>query len=220
MGRVRSRMSRRVDQYGPARQCDRMQPLVADWIKHIHLARQLTTPGERYSFFASVSRGEFVALFRGVYIRASLWNAMSWDPRYRARVKAASLDVPPDTVFSHSSAAALWRLPFVGPGSVHSFSGWCRSSGCCTAPNDASSGVSASYVDPPGRPDSRTRWDGGDARRLDGPESDSVQRRQGRSTGRVGEPRKHGVLGDLDAAIADCFGWSERSCLHGRLLVV
>jgi hypothetical protein len=91
-----------------------MQPLAADWIDHIHLTRQLTTPGERYSFFASVSRGEFVALFRGVYIRASLWNALSLDQRYRARVKAASLVVSPDTVFSHYSAAALWRLPLVG----------------------------------------------------------------------------------------------------------
>jgi len=84
-----------------------MQPIAADRIDHIHLTRQLTSPGEPYPFFASVSRGEFVALFRGVYIRAPLGNAMSLDDRYRARVKAASLVVPPDTVFSHHSAAAL-----------------------------------------------------------------------------------------------------------------
>jgi hypothetical protein len=88
---------------------------------HIYLTRQLTTPGERYSFFASVSRGELIAMFRGIYIRAPLWNAMSLDQRYRARVTAASLVVPPDTVFSHYSAAALWRLPLVGhwPIKVH-----------------------------------------------------------------------------------------------------
>ena len=102
--------SRHVNQYGPTRQCERMQPIAADRIDHIHLTRQLTSPGEPYPFFASVSRGEFVALFRGVNIRATLGNAMSLDQRYRARVKAASLVVPPDTVFSHHSAAALWRL--------------------------------------------------------------------------------------------------------------
>jgi hypothetical protein len=86
----------------------------ADWIDHIHLSSQLLNPGDRYGFFASVARGELVALFPGVYIRAPLWNGLSQDQKYRARVKAASLVVPPDTVFSHHSAAALWRLPLVG----------------------------------------------------------------------------------------------------------
>ena len=86
----------------------------ADWIDHIHLTRQLPTPGERYAFFVSAARGELVALFPGVYIQASLWNALSGDQRYRARVKAVSLAAPDDTVFSHHSAAALWRLPLVG----------------------------------------------------------------------------------------------------------
>jgi len=85
-----------------------------DWIDHIHISSQLRIPGERYEFFASVARGELVALFPGVYIRALLWNSLSQDQKYRARVKAASLVVPPDTVFSHHSAAALWRLPLVG----------------------------------------------------------------------------------------------------------
>ncbi len=46
---------------------------------------------------------------------------MSLDQRYRARVQAASLVVPSDTVFSHYSAAALWRLPLVDqwPTRVH-----------------------------------------------------------------------------------------------------
>lgn len=91
-----------------------MPTLTADWIDHIHLSSQLPTPGERYKFFASVARGELVALFPGVYMRAPLWNALSLDQKYLARVKAASLVVPPDTVFSHHSAAALWRLPLVG----------------------------------------------------------------------------------------------------------
>jgi len=91
-----------------------MPPLTADWIDHIHLTRQLPTPGERSAFFASVERGELVALFPGVYIRVSLWNALSGDQRYRARVKAVSLIAPVGTVFSHHSAAALWRLPLVG----------------------------------------------------------------------------------------------------------
>ncbi len=98
-----------------------MPSLAADWIDHIHLTRQLVTPGERYAFFVAVARGELVALFRGVYVRALLWDAMSADQRYRARVKAASLVAPFDTVFSHHSAAALWRLPIVGswPSKTH-----------------------------------------------------------------------------------------------------
>lgn len=91
-----------------------MPTSTADWIDHFHLSSQLLTPGERYEFFASVSRDELVALFPGIYIRALLWNALSQEQRYRARVKAASLVVPPGTVFSHHSAAALWRLPLVG----------------------------------------------------------------------------------------------------------
>lgn len=89
--RTLTKVSRHVNQYGPPRQGERMQPIAADRIDHIRLTRQLTSPGERYPFFASVSRGEFVALFRGVYMRAPLGNAMSLDQRYRARVMAASL---------------------------------------------------------------------------------------------------------------------------------
>lgn len=41
--------------------------------------------------------------------------------QYRARIHAAAAILAPDTVFSHESAAALWRLPWVGswPSLVH-----------------------------------------------------------------------------------------------------
>lgn len=91
-----------------------MPQLADDWIDQIHLTRQLLTPGDRSVFFAAVARGELIALFRGVYIEAPLWNVLGEDQKYRARIKAVSLIAHADAVFSHHSAAALWRLPIVG----------------------------------------------------------------------------------------------------------
>ena len=107
-------MGQWITRHRPQAQGVRVHTLTADWIDHLHLTRQLPTAGERYVFFVSVARGELVALFPDVYIRASLWNAFDVDGSYRARVKAASLIAPRGTLFSHHSAAALWRLPFVG----------------------------------------------------------------------------------------------------------
>jgi hypothetical protein len=93
---------------------DSMKSATADWVDHVHLVRQMPTPGERSALFASARRGELVGLFPGVYIDAALWQRMTPAERYRARVKSASLEAPAETVFSHLSAASLWRLPLVG----------------------------------------------------------------------------------------------------------
>jgi hypothetical protein len=85
------------------------------WYDHVFLTRDIASPGERSAFFARTRRGQLVAIYRGVYVEASVWQSMDRHTRYRARVKAASLLAPPETVFSHQSAAALWRLPSVGP---------------------------------------------------------------------------------------------------------
>ncbi|MCU1523618.1 MAG: hypothetical protein JWO18_512 [Microbacteriaceae bacterium] len=85
-----------------------------DWYDHLFLTRDLATPGERSAFFARARRGQVIAIYRGVYVEASEWHSMDRHAQSRARVKAASLLAPPGTVFSHQSAAALWRLPSVG----------------------------------------------------------------------------------------------------------
>jgi hypothetical protein len=90
------------------------KPSALNWQDHLTLTRDLVTPGERSAFFTRARKREFIAVFRGVYVRADLWNAMGPDERYRARVKAAAALADRDLVFAYQSAAAQWRLPWVG----------------------------------------------------------------------------------------------------------
>ncbi len=82
--------------------------------------RHLPTPGLRSEFFARARAGEFIALFRGIHVRADYWHSLDRDEQYRVRVRAVAAS-DPDIVVSHQSAAALWRLPSVGawPRRVH-----------------------------------------------------------------------------------------------------
>ena len=99
-----------------------MANLVAEeWRDHLRLTRDFLTPGERQQFFSQIRRGEFVAVLRGVYVEAELWRRMDSDARHRTRVKAAAARAEHELVFSHHSAVALWRLPWVGrwPSVVH-----------------------------------------------------------------------------------------------------
>ncbi len=50
-----------------------------------------------------------------MYLSAEVWETYDFDTRYRARVFAAAEVTRPGTVFSHDSAAALLRLPGLGP---------------------------------------------------------------------------------------------------------
>lgn len=88
---------------------------MTEWREHIVLAREIETPGERSDFFVRVRRGEFIRLFRGVHIATARWEAMDIDERYRAIVKASAAFAEGDQVYSHASAVALWRLPWIGP---------------------------------------------------------------------------------------------------------
>jgi hypothetical protein len=85
-----------------------------EWQDRLVLTRELSTAGARAAFFASVRRGEFVAVLRGAYMAAEAWAAMAGDEQYRTVVLAAAELLPGMPVFSHYSAAALWRLPMVG----------------------------------------------------------------------------------------------------------
>ncbi|MFV0372826.1 hypothetical protein [Microbacterium sp.] len=66
-----------------------------------------------------VSAGRLVRVRRGVLAPAAGWDELApWD-RYLARVHAVAL-TQPGVVFSHESAAALWRMPVLGdPRVVH-----------------------------------------------------------------------------------------------------
>lgn len=101
--------------------CRMLELDATEWLDHLILTGDLRTPGERNAFYGRVGRGELVRLCRGAYVGASVWSAMDSDARHRALIKAVAALSSPDVVFSHSSAAALWRLPRVDswPGSVH-----------------------------------------------------------------------------------------------------
>jgi hypothetical protein len=82
---------------------------------------ELRVPGERERLYTRVRRGELVPIFRGSYVRASAWDRLDEDARYRAKVEAAIQRTDGRHLVSHESAAALWRLPTLAawPDRVH-----------------------------------------------------------------------------------------------------
>jgi hypothetical protein len=101
-----------------------LPPEIAWRNEHLVLSREIQTPSDRARFFGRVRRGEFIQLYRGVYVGAEHWDGADRDARYRLRVLAAVVHAG-DSVVSHDSAAAMWRLPRKGgwPHRVHMLSG-------------------------------------------------------------------------------------------------
>jgi hypothetical protein len=75
------------------------------------LAREHSVPGDRAYLFDRVRQGELVRVARGAYLHRDVWKEMDRHARYRATIEAAAALHPGEQVFSHESAAALWRLP-------------------------------------------------------------------------------------------------------------
>ena len=78
------------------------------------LSRNVTTAGDRAQFYSRVRKNELVPVVRGVYVDGAVWRALDRHERQRVKSLAVSQLVGAGVVFSHSSAAALWRLPRVG----------------------------------------------------------------------------------------------------------
>lgn len=95
--------------------------ITEEWRESLVLAREQRSLGARSELYSRVGRGELVAVTRGAFVTADAWAALDADSRYRARVKATAAVASRQLVFSHHSAAALWRLPIVGrwPNQVH-----------------------------------------------------------------------------------------------------
>lgn len=94
----------------------------SDWLHDLIVVRDFRTPHSLAAFVRKVRRGSYVSLARGVYVDAERWAGADRHQRYRARVVAISALCAPETpLFSHESAAAMWRLPKVGgwPERVH-----------------------------------------------------------------------------------------------------
>jgi hypothetical protein len=71
-------------------------------------------PAARKSLYARHRRGEVVQLHRGAYVASALWLGLEADAQHRARALAVAVHFGGEFVFSHLTAAALWRLPSMG----------------------------------------------------------------------------------------------------------
>lgn len=89
--------------------------------EHLILVRHCISSGERSALLKRVRHRELVAVGRGAYFPAAIWAEMDRHEHYRARIESAAASLEPDTVFSHESASALWRLPWLDawPTRVH-----------------------------------------------------------------------------------------------------
>jgi hypothetical protein len=98
-----------------------LDPRTIPWRDELILTREITVAGDRTDFYQRVRHGEFVPLRRGVYMAKDRWDSLKIDGQYLARVHAAVAFASGAMVVSHVSAAAIWRLPWVGtyPRGVH-----------------------------------------------------------------------------------------------------
>jgi hypothetical protein len=86
----------------------------AAWHDGLVLASTVARSGATSAFYRAFNAGQFLRLAEGVFIPASTWAGLDADERFLARVHAVAKASRSDAIFSHLSAAALWRLPFVG----------------------------------------------------------------------------------------------------------
>jgi hypothetical protein len=79
------------------------------------LASDAARVGLQHELRRELDRRNVFRLRRGVYVPAAEWDALSADARYLRRIHAHAAVAEEPAVYSHVSAAALWRLPIVGP---------------------------------------------------------------------------------------------------------
>jgi hypothetical protein len=71
--------------------------------------------GTRRDVYSRHNRGDLIRVRQGTYVASDAWERLDAAERHRALVLAVTVDHDEDLVFSHLTAAALWRLPVVGP---------------------------------------------------------------------------------------------------------
>ena len=79
------------------------------------LSREADRLGSARLLRQQYADGKFVRVASGVYMEREEWAMLDADERYRALVRAAALRSAPGSQFSHDSAAAMFRLPSIGP---------------------------------------------------------------------------------------------------------
>lgn len=78
------------------------------------LSSATVLPSERARFYAGAHRGDLVAVARGCWVRAEIWNALDAAAKHRVLCRAVQAASSGEVIFSHQSAVALWRLPWFG----------------------------------------------------------------------------------------------------------
>jgi hypothetical protein len=81
----------------------------------LFLYREALRLGTSRQLTSAHRSGSLTRLARGAYIETAAWMSLTPDEKYRARVRAAAAISPPESQFCLDSAAALWRLPSIGP---------------------------------------------------------------------------------------------------------
>lgn len=96
-------------------------PDTATLLSHTHLVRDAAHAGERDELYHRSRRGEVTRVFSGCYVDTAYWASLGADDTHRALAQLSALTFGDDLVFSHRTAAALWRLPVLGawPARVH-----------------------------------------------------------------------------------------------------
>ncbi|MEO6942622.1 MAG: hypothetical protein ABI238_03665 [Terrimesophilobacter sp.] len=98
-----------------------MVDVLVDPREQIAFVRDCWSPAERAALVRRHREGEIVRVARGAYVDATLWESLDRAAQYRLRLHAVAERLSPNTIFSHESAAVLWRLPWIGswPNRVH-----------------------------------------------------------------------------------------------------
>ena len=91
-----------------------MEGVALDPRERIIFVRECVSPAERAAIARRHRDGELECVARGAYVDAAVWHSLQRDAHYRLRIHAVAARLGADAVLSHESAAALWRLPWVG----------------------------------------------------------------------------------------------------------
>lgn len=92
-----------------------------DWHDQVILTSTAVGSGERNLLARAAGAGRLTRIVRGAYIDGEAAARRSADDRYRDRIHARQLVSARPLLFSHDSAASLWRIPRVSawPARVH-----------------------------------------------------------------------------------------------------
>ncbi|WBU36807.1 hypothetical protein [Homoserinibacter sp. YIM 151385] len=84
-------------------------------LDHILLTREDLARRDRAAMSRDAAAGRIVRVAVGAYLDADTWSSLDSDGRFRCRIAAEVARRPDDQPVTHLSAAAMWRLPIIGP---------------------------------------------------------------------------------------------------------